>query len=437
MAKREASTSPSPPLTDPFPTWPWVALLAAVGFGVSAAAAYIHHAALNDPTYPSFCDVGATWSCTDVYLSAYGSFRGMSVAVLGAVWFAGVLGLVAWGRTGDRHAAESAPAYVFAAATIGLAVILYLAYASFFVLGTFCILCLITYAAVIGIFVLSGGGATTPLTSLPGRLLRDLRSLSRPAVLVGSVLFATGTWLALTSVGAEADAVGAGAPSTPARPMTTAAPTARPAASPVPPAAPPVAEQVTAEDRASLLEWFGQQPRAIVPVDGGGADVVVVKFNDYMCPPCGQTYQTYEPIFDRYEQIAPGRVRLVTKHFPLDPECNANAPNGIHFASCEAAAAVLLAGPGEPARRLEQWLFANQLSLTPEAVREAAASIGGVEDFDGGYAQVLEQIQSDIALGMRLGVGSTPTFYINGVKVVGGLQPRFFDALIGALLEGA
>jgi protein-disulfide isomerase len=50
---------------------------------------------------------------------------------------------------------------------------------------------------------------------------------------------------------------------------------------------------------------------------------------------------------------------------------------------------------------------------------------------------VLEQVRADIALGRQLGVASTPTFFVNGVKIVGGLRPQFFDAAIAYELKKA
>ena len=48
---------------------------------------------LTDPTYTSFCDVSATVSCTQAYLSRYGSFMGVPVAILGVIFFT-VVGLM-------------------------------------------------------------------------------------------------------------------------------------------------------------------------------------------------------------------------------------------------------------------------------------------------------------------------------------------------------
>jgi uncharacterized membrane protein len=82
---------------------------AVVGLGASMAAAYVHYHLLVDPTYTSFCDVNTTVSCTQVYLSPYSTFRGVPVAVFGAIWFAGVALLALSGLVAPERARESAP----------------------------------------------------------------------------------------------------------------------------------------------------------------------------------------------------------------------------------------------------------------------------------------------------------------------------------------
>ena len=52
---------------------------------------YVHYKLLTDPSYTSFCDVNATVSCTQAYLSRYGSFWGVPVALGGVLFFALVL----------------------------------------------------------------------------------------------------------------------------------------------------------------------------------------------------------------------------------------------------------------------------------------------------------------------------------------------------------
>jgi protein-disulfide isomerase len=75
--------------------------------------------------------------------------------------------------------------------------------------------------------------------------------------------------------------------------------------------------------------------------------------------------------------------------------------------------------------------------MSPDLVREGVRQVAGITDFDAQYPKVLEQVRADVADGRRLGVNRTPTFFINGVKVEGGLRPQFMDAAIAYELRRA
>lgn len=139
----------------------------------------------------------------------------------------------------------------------------------------------------------------------------------------------------------------------------------------------------------------------------------------------------------KYETSHPGAIRVVLKDFPLESECNTNVGTDLHQAACEAAAAVRLAGAHDRTEAMEQWLYLNQSSMTPETVRRAALEVGQVADFDARYPEMLEQIRDDVALGTELAIRSTPTFFINGVKVEGAWQPQYFDQAIAYELQRA
>ena len=109
---------------------------------------------------------------------------------------------------------------------------------------------------------------------------------------------------------------------------------------------------------------IGAAPR-MIPVDAPGAAVVVVKFNDYQCPPCGNTFQAYKPLKAKWDKEAPGKVKFVTKDFPLEARVQRRDSAGPHPIACEAAAAVRMARNKGKAEALEDWLFANQPTLTP------------------------------------------------------------------------
>ena len=135
--------------------------------------------------------------------------------------------------------------------------------------------------------------------------------------------------------------------------------------------------------------------------------------------------------------MATGQVKYVVKQYPLEPECNPGVPSVVHSASCEAAASVLMAKAKGTSDKLEDWIFAHigPPQLTPEQVKDAAKSVGGITDFDAQYARVKEELKADAGLGQLVGVKSTPTFYINGRMPTQILPPQYFDVLIQLELQ--
>jgi protein-disulfide isomerase len=339
---------------------------------------------------------------------------GISVSVFGVIWFAFATLMSLVGLSGSPAARESAPGYLFAASTLGLAVVLYLGYASFVILNLVCVLCVITYAAVIAIFLVSGAATSVPMMSLPRRAAHDLRTLvSSPLAIALAVLFVGGAASALAFFPRES---------------------ARDAAAVTPAAE--TADQAAA--RISEFErWYTSQPRVPLIVPAEGAKVLIVKFNDYQCPACGQSYTEYKSIFAKYQAEHPGDIRLVLKDFPLEQECNSTMTTSMHGGACEAAAAVRLARAKNRAEALEEWLYSNQSQMTPDRVKQAAKDIGQVQDFDSRYGATLEAVKADVAYGRQLGVRSTPTFFINGVKLEGALPAVYFDQAIAYELAHA
>jgi protein-disulfide isomerase len=166
----------------------------------------------------------------------------------------------------------------------------------------------------------------------------------------------------------------------------------------------------------------------VIPPEG--AKVLIVKFNDFQCPPCRNSHMAYKPILAKFAMEHPGEVRYVLKDYPLDAECNANVASTIHPSACAAAVAVRLARTHNREEAMIEWIFANQPSLTVELVKQAARDVGQVTDYDAKYATTLVAVKSDIALGKQLGVMATPTFFINGLKIDGALPVQYFQQAI-------
>jgi protein-disulfide isomerase len=207
-----------------------------------------------------------------------------------------------------------------------------------------------------------------------------------------------------------------------------------------PRAAPGVAGRAgqAAGDRSSeFVRFWESQPRIQVPVSSDGAAILIVRFSDFQCPSCAQSYKDYKGILATYNAQYPGAIRVVNKDYPLETECNTGLPRDVHLAACEAAAAARMARAKGRGEAMEDWLYANHQILTPASVRQAAADVGGVTDFDAQYATVLNQVKGDIALAAILGIKVTPTFFINGVKLEGGLPPQYFELALQQELKKA
>jgi uncharacterized membrane protein/protein-disulfide isomerase len=392
-----------------------VAALAGLGF--ASWSTWVHYRILHDPFYSSVCDVNATFSCTEAYSSRFGVVGGVPVALIGVVYFAFVLALVAMCRRSET-ARDNLAGYVFGLSTLGLASVLYLAYASFFVLKTVCLLCLGTYAAIIALFVMSGAATRYPMTSLPGRAFGDLRTMLRtPAAATAALAFVGAAALAIVFFPSQP--ISASSDSTSPTPQT-----ATTAATPAPPPAP---SQQLAAAQQQLERFINSEPRVPLLVPGTGAAVVIVKFNDYMCPPCRQTYMEYKPILARLQQQHPGKIAFVTRDFPLDPKCN--SLGGGHPYSCEAAVAVRLAREKGKAEALEDYLFANQQLINSQLIRNGLQSTAGLANLDERYAGTVELVKGDIAQGLQLKVNGTPTFFMNGLRLPN-LRGEFFEAAV-------
>ena len=388
---------------------PWLTAFAALGLAAATWSTWVHYQILNSPTYESFCDVNST---LELHGGVYEPLR--------RVWrrAGGVARVVVLrGRAGAHRPllaikgrrAES-PGYVFAASTIGLAVVLYLAYASYFILHVVCLLCAGTYVAVIGLFLISGAATNVPLTSLPMRILDDLKLLVRtPRALTATVVFIVAAAAAIVVFPEQPVTAAANAPGErrrrrrcrPRRPRRFS---------------------------SSRRGWRSSRAYTVMAPSDGAA-VVIIKFNDYQCPGCGQTYRDYKPVLAKWAKQAPGKVKFITKDYPLERQCNQFVAQDLHLGACEAAVAVRLAREKGKAEAMEEWLYSNQAAMNPDSVKKAAASIGGVTDFDARFAGTLELVKADVAQGAQLKISGTPSFFMNGMQLPG-LRGEFFDAAI-------
>jgi protein-disulfide isomerase len=159
-----------------------------------------------------------------------------------------------------------------------------------------------------------------------------------------------------------------------------------------------------------------------------GAKVTIVEFSDFQCVFCERFFtQTYSQIKQEYGD----RIRFVFKHFPIA---------SIHPDAERAANAAECAHEQGKFWEYHDTLFSNQGDLSRDALIKYATTAGipdtatFTECVDSSkYAAV---VQADEAQGISIGVSGTPSFFINGMLLVGA-QPysAFKSALDRAFSE--
>ncbi len=156
------------------------------------------------------------------------------------------------------------------------------------------------------------------------------------------------------------------------------------------------------------------------------AKLVIVEFSDFQCPFCRRFHdETYQALLDAY----PGQIRFVYRNLPL---------TSIHPNAMPAAVASLCANDQNAYWDFHEKLFSSETLDEATYIRYAADLGLDVETFtaclSGGSHDAFIQEDMDFALG--LGVQSTPTFFVNGLAIVGAQPLANFKQIIDKELAG-
>ena len=191
--------------------------------------------------------------------------------------------------------------------------------------------------------------------------------------------------------------------------------------------------EVVAQSQPQSTVETPQVVRYEIPVDDDpsigpeDAPITIVEFSDYECPYCRQWHTE---VFDRLLQAYPEEVRLVYRDFPL---------SSIHPNATPAALAANCALEQDVFWDYHNKLFGMELGLSTDAYQEYASQLGvDTEEFaeclDSGRYE--EEVQADFDFAANLGVRSTPTFFVNGIAVVGAQPFEVFQQVIDQELAG-
>jgi len=182
---------------------------------------------------------------------------------------------------------------------------------------------------------------------------------------------------------------------------------------------------------AAAVKVLLEPPRAAVQATGpsrGSADaaVTIVEFSDFECPFCSRAVATIKKVEETYGD----KVRIFYRDFPLES----------HRGAVHAAEAAHCAGEQEQFWPMHDKLYSKQGGVSDADIRKYAGDLGlDAEQFNtclqsGKFTATWKASQAE---GTRVGVVSTPTFFVNGRMVPGAAPFEHFARIIDEELARA
>lgn len=168
------------------------------------------------------------------------------------------------------------------------------------------------------------------------------------------------------------------------------------------------------EEGAVLSVSVGEGDQVQGPSD---APITLVEYSDFQCPACA----AFSPLLEelKIDPLLVGKIRFVYRHFPLD---------SIHPHARRAAQFAEAAGLQGKFWEFHDELFKRQSSWSPlsRAKAEEAFVAYGRElglnldrlQADADSAAVTSRVADSFASGISSGVSSTPSFFLNGKRMV-------------------
>ncbi|MBU6376272.1 MAG: DsbA family protein [Bdellovibrionales bacterium] len=182
--------------------------------------------------------------------------------------------------------------------------------------------------------------------------------------------------------------------------------------------------------KGSPVEIYFERPKMDVKVELAehtptlgkkGAKVTIVEFSDFQCPFCARGAETVHQIAKKYGS----KVAIGFRHFPLPMHKEARPAS-------EASMCVNEQG-SDKFWKFHDKIFQNQQNLDDANLEKMAKESGAnVEKFKACYSskKYAKVVQDDMEYGEKVGVRSTPTFFVNGQIVNGAVPIEQFSEII-------
>jgi protein-disulfide isomerase len=186
----------------------------------------------------------------------------------------------------------------------------------------------------------------------------------------------------------------------------------------------------TGQTKFSDMELFAKEALPDIVQGKADAPVTMIEYASMTCSHCAHFHATVYPTLIK-DYVDTGKVRFILREFPLDPLATA----GFMLARCE--------GPDKRSAVVDL-LFAQQQSWA--FVDKPLEALSGILKQTGMSKDSFEACLKDQKLydqvnavrdrgSNAFGVSATPTFYVNGTKVTGEVNPATLSKILDPLIN--
>jgi protein-disulfide isomerase/uncharacterized membrane protein len=364
-------------------------ILSVIGLLSSIYLTYLHQQIFTGKLEDfGFCGISRSISCEAVSASPYSKIFGIPLAWLGVLLYLFWIALAAIAAFKPENNSRISNGLILVTSAAAVASNIYLGQVMFFILGTLCLLCLLTYALNLVVLVLAL------------RQTKGFRLASVAAGIRAMIPFSGQTRFGFVLIFILIAAVGVIGQFQMQKGI----------------------EAASKFDEAEFRKFQEASPRQDVdtasdPFHGGvDAKLTIVEFSDFQCPHCRKAYVVLQTVLPGYGD----QVKLVFKNLPL----------GFHHS------AKALAQLGEAAQKqggfwpLHDLIFERQTEFEDTPLDKKAlmkfAKDAGLDmarmKRDYGDPSTEKAVEADKQEAERLKIHSTPVFLFNGL-LIRGLPP--------------
>lgn len=356
-----------------------LSILLLIGLSVSAKLFHIDYMVnYSGEPYKSFCNVNETFNCDAVSASEYSHLFGVPIAFIGLLSNLFLIIFVPISKRLSKLKDHIKEIYLFifffyAVGSISLAGI------SFFLINSFCFMCMAFWGASIACFVYVL--VITPKSDIiPINLIKNVfKSIFAHKAVIFGLLFLyfgvmAGTRATLKSLSCPTE----------------------------------VNEQCQNYDNNENLAYFGTDQ----------AKVSVTVYTDFQCPWCKRAHHHITELEKKFHN----KVKFIRKDFPLDMACNPLVQRPFHNLACQSAYYAKCAGRQGKYWEYHDEVYNNQKNLSEETL----INIGKLLALDinelvncVNSSSIQNSVLDDINEALYYGISGTPVFIVFGEVLEG------------------